>query len=58
MFQTAFKFSFFCLRFACVPLASNARLLAFVVKADNDFILSVLYNCFHWYFLRLLKVIK
>lgn len=32
--------------------------MTLVVKADNDFTLSVLYYCLHWSVILLLKVIK
>lgn len=44
--------------FACVPLVFNALLLTFEIKADNEFVLSVIYYCFHLSILQLLKVIK
>ena len=42
-FRLPFSSHFFpCVGFSCVPLVFNARLLKLVVKADNDFTLSVL----------------
>ena len=50
--------SFFLCRIRLRTTHFNARLMTLVVKADNDFILSVLYYCLHWSVIRLLKVIK